>query len=238
LSSQAALLLRAHPYSHRGLLLVQFSLALLGVFWIRSLESRLMDAGLPRWSFWPYFLIVFTACFGGHALKMTSSPETLGLFLLLQLPAVLFQSQPAPAQMDGGAAPAPQKTARPVAPINAVEFGLYLFLLINLWNVLHLLQSDVSVFNHAKNLKLALQAGSWILCVPWYYSLRGRLSALGRVRWTIYFCALTLLPCLLLFYFRELHFLQALLLFAVLQLPIIFLRRKWISPRASESSQD
>jgi hypothetical protein len=238
LSSEAALLLRAHPYSHRGLLLVQFSMVLLGVFWIRSLESRLADAGLPRWSFWPYFLIVFTACFGGHVLKMISSPETLGLFLLFQFPAVLFQSQPAPVQIAGGAAPAPRKPGRPVAPIGAVEFAVYLFLLVNLWNVFHLLQSDVSIFENAKNLKRALQAGSWLLCVPWFYSLRARFSALGWARWAMLFCALTLLPCLLLFYFRELRFWQALILFAVLQLPAIFLRREWYPARLISEDQN
>jgi hypothetical protein len=210
---------------------VQFSLVLLGVFWIRSLESRLADAGLPRWSFWPYFLIVFTACFGGHALKTISAPETLGLFLLLQLPAVLFQSQPAPAHTDVDTSQALKKPARPVTPIGAVEFSIYLFLLVNLWNVLHLLQSDVSGFAHAKTLRLALLAGSWLLCVPWFYSVRGRFRALGWMRWTMLFCALTSLPCLLLFYFRELHFLQVLILFTALQLPAIFLRRKGIPAR-------
>jgi hypothetical protein len=233
-------LMQAHAESHRAQLAVGYCLAVLGVVWIRSLESRLRNAGLPNWAFWPYFLIVFTACFGGHALKVTSGPETLGLFLLLQLPAMLFQSQAAESsqQTYDRVAQPPKKPARPVTPIGAVEFAIYLFLLVNLWNVLHLLLGDVSGFSHVKALRIAMNAGSWLLLAPWFFSVRGRLKALGRLRWTMHFCALTLIPCLLLFYFRELGFLQALILFTVLQIPVIFLRRNWISARFISEDQD
>ncbi|MFZ1086133.1 MAG: hypothetical protein WAN35_14305 [Terracidiphilus sp.] len=238
LTGEAVLLLRAHPESHRGLLLVQFSLVLLGVFWIRSLERRLAEAGLPRWSFWPYFLIVFTACFGGHVLKKINGPETLGLFLLLQLPAFLFQSQHAPAQIGVGVAPVQRKPSRPGVPVGAAEFSIYLFLLFNLWNVLHLLHGDVSGFEHVKALRLTLDAGSWLLIVPWFFSVRGRMKALGRLRWTMHFCALTLIPCLMLFYCKALHFIEALILFTALQIPTVFLRREWISAKLIPEDQD
>jgi hypothetical protein len=64
------------------------------------------------------------------------------------------------------------------------------------------------------------------------------MQALHRVRWTMHFCALTLVPCLLLFYFRELRFPQALLLFAILQIPVIFLRLEWIPPRLIPEDQE
>jgi hypothetical protein len=239
LGGGAMRLLAAHAESHHAQLAVGYCLAILGVVWIRSLGSRLIDAGLPRWAFWPFFLIVFTACFGGHIMKKITGPETLGLFLLLQLPAMLFQSQPLAAESSPQAvAPAPRKPAPPVTPIGAVEFAIYLFLLVNLWTVLHLLLSDVSGFAHVKALRLALDAGSCLLLVAWFFSVRGRLKALGRLRWTIHFCALALIPCLLLFYFREMHFLQALLLFTILQIPAVFLRREWISARLIPEDQD
>jgi hypothetical protein len=136
-----------------------------------------------------------------------------------------------PGQSGAGAAPATKKPARPVAPMGALEFAIYLFLLVNLWNVLHLLLSDVSVFSRVNTLRLALNAASALLIVPWFFSLRGRMKALGRVRWTMHFSVLTLIPCLLLFYFREMHFLPALILFTALQVPVIFLRRDWISAK-------
>jgi hypothetical protein len=145
---------------------------------------------------------------------------------------MLFQSQPLAVEPSPlKVAPAPRKPARPVTPIGAVEFAIYLFLLVNLWNVLHLLHIDVSGFVQVKTLRLALDAGSWLLCVPWILCVRGRLKALGRLRWAMHFCAFTLIPCLLLIYFEEMRFLQALILFTVLQIPAILLRREWISAR-------
>ena len=110
LSAAAMRLLAAHAERHHAQLAVGYCLVILGVVWIRSLGSRLTDAGLPSWTFWPYFLIIFTACFGGHVMKKISGPETLGLFLLLQLPAMLFQSRPLAVespQKEVGGAPAP-----------------------------------------------------------------------------------------------------------------------------------
>jgi hypothetical protein len=201
-----------------------------------------MDAGLPRWTFWPFFLIVFTACFGGHVTKRINGPETLGLFLLLQLPAVLFQSQPSSSELlareSGRDAPLRGKPARKVTPIGAIEFAIYLLLIVNLWNVLYLLRGDVSGYLQVKTMRMAMDAASTLLGVAWYFALRGRLKALDRVRWTMHFCALTLVPCLLLFYFRELRFLQALILFTALQIPAVFLRCEWIPARWVPEDQD
>jgi hypothetical protein len=233
LSAAALRLLQAHAESRRALMAVGYCLILLGVFWIRSLERRLADAGLPRWSFWPYFLIVFTGCLAARGLKVATSPETLGLFLLLQLPAALFDSKSASVESSPEGVKLPVKPARPVAPLSAPEFAIFLLLLAGLWQVLHLLRGDVGGLAHARNWRYALDAGSWLLCMPWFFIVRGRLMALGRTRWTNVVCAIVLLSCLLLFYFRMISFPQSLVLFVVLQIPMIVLRREWISTRIS-----
>jgi hypothetical protein len=248
LSGAAQRLLQAHAESRRAWAAVGYCLILLGVFWIRSLERRLADAGLPRWSFWPYFLIVFTACPAAHLLKYTNSQETLGLFLLLQLPAVLFESNPAPAGLSpqsallekASARLAAQnlKPARPVAPLGAVEFAVFILLIAGLWHVLHLLRGDVGGMAHARNWRYALDAVSWLLCAPWFFCVRGRLKALGRMRLLMAFCFIVLIPCLLLFYIREITFPQALVLFAALQLPAVLLRREYIPARFFPEDSD
>jgi hypothetical protein len=231
LSGAALRLLQAHAGSRRAWMAVGYCLILLGVFWIRSLERRLADAGLPRWSFWPYFLIVFTGCLAAHGFKVATSPETLALFLLLQLPAVLFESKSAPSALSPEGVKLPVKPARPVAPLSALEFAIFLMLIAGLWHVLHLLRGDVAGMAHSRAWRYALDAGSWLLCVPWFFSVRGRLKALGRMRWTAILCTIVLISCLLLFYFRVISFPQAIVLFIVLQIPMIILRRESISAR-------
>jgi hypothetical protein len=242
LSGGALYLLHSHAESRRAQLAAGYGLVLLGVFWTRSLGNRLRDAGWPEWSFWPYFLVVFTGCLAALALKFTSGRETLALFLLLQLPAALLESRPGPADaLPGASGLSPlqkKKAARPVAPIGRFEFAVYLLLIVNLWEILHLLRGDVNGLATARSLQLALDAGSGLLCVLWFFSVRGRLKALGRMRWTMHFCALTLLSCILLFYLREIGFLQALILFSILQIPAIFLRRESISARFFPVDQD
>jgi hypothetical protein len=192
---------------------------------------------LPRWSFWPYFLIVFTGCLGAHVLDLTNSLQTLVLFLLLQLPAVLFPSErplPHGVVVEGASSRSisqANKPGRPVTSLGAVEFAIYLVLIAGLWAVLHLLRGDVTGISGARAFKLALDAGSGIVCILWIFSVRGRLKALGRMRWTLYFCFVVLALCVLPFAFRGITFQHALVLFAVLQLPIAVLRRKFISAR-------
>jgi len=233
----ALYLLRSHAESRRVFLAVEYGFVLLGVFWLRSLERRLQDAGLPRWSFWPYFLIVFTGCLGAHVLDLTNSLQTLVLFLLLQLPAVLFPSErplPHGVVVEGASSRSisqANKPGRPVTPLGAGEFAIYLVLIAGLWAVLHLLRGDVTGISGARAFKLALDAGSGIVCILWIFSVRGRLKALGRMRWTLYFCFVVLALCVLPFAFRGITFQHALVLFAVLQLPIAVLRRKFISAR-------
>jgi hypothetical protein len=248
LSGAALRLLQAHAGSRRAWMAVGYCLILLGVFWIRSLERRLADAGLPRWSFWPYFLIVFTGCLAAHGLKVATSQETLELFLLLQLPAVLFGSKSAPAELSPRSAflekafsrfaSQNHKPARPVEPLGAVEFAVFVLLIAGLWQVLHLLRDDVGGMAHSRAWRYTLDAGSWLLCVPWFFSVRGRLKALGRMRWTMVFCAMVFFPCLLLFYFREISFQWAIVLFIVLQIPAVLLRRELIPARFFPEDSD
>jgi hypothetical protein len=233
---------RPHASSPRATMLLEYCLVLLGVFWIRSLERRLRDAGLPRWCFWPYFLIVFTACFAVHALRFANLPQTIALFFLLQLPAILFQSAPAPAgllpESANAATPQKSKPARPVAPLGAVEFAIFLLLIAGLWQVLHLLRGDVGGLPHSRALRLALDAGSVLLCLAWFFSVRGRLKSLGRARWTLAFCAAVLAICLLPLAFRLLSFPLAIALFVALQIPVVFLRREAISARFFPADRD
>jgi hypothetical protein len=223
-------LLRGHTESRHLLLAAAFGLVVLGVFWTRSLEHRLMDMGWPRWCFWPCFLTIFTACFGAHVLKIVGGPETLALFIILQIPLAAWPSKPSRGESVNKAADLSAlqtgKAARKITPIDALEFAVYVVLIAGLWAVLHLLRGDVSGMAHSRALKLALDAGSGVLCVLWIFCVRGRLKALGAARWTLVFCSIVLIPCLLLFAERVINFPHALVLFVALQIPAVLVRRE------------
>jgi hypothetical protein len=227
LSGGALHLLRAHAGSHRALLAVAYSLALLAVFWTRSLESRLADAGLPRWIFWPYLLIISIACAGAHLLKAANGLELIVLFSLLQLPALFFPAKSAPDE-DTSTQPAahPRKPASNIAPLGAFEFAIYLLLIANLWQVLHLLRGDVRIFDHAGALRLAADAASVLLSLLWIVSVRMRLKSLGLTRWYLSYCSILLAVCGLPLFYSIITFPRALVLFVALQIPVLFLRRK------------
>ncbi len=250
LCGAALKLLHAHPESHRVQLAAEYGIALLGVFWTRALGSRLRDAELPRWSFWPYFLIVFTGCLGAHVLKLTNSLETLTLFVVLQLPALLLPGKPALAetsQQDNNAenvsAPSAlpkMKPARPITPLGAIEFAIYILLIAGLWFVLHLLRGDVAGMAMSRALRIALDAASVLLCVPWIFSVRGRLSTLGLTHWYPVLSAIVLIVCAVPFALRVISFNHALIFFVVLQVPAVALRREVIAARLAhhEASED
>jgi hypothetical protein len=238
LSGVALRLTHSHPGSKRVLFAAGYGVALLGVFWTRSLESRLKDAGLPRWTFWPYFLIVFTGCLGALALKFTNSLETLGLFLVLQLPALVFSGNPAPAvSLPQGTnaqktppAPTPKKAkpARPITPLGAIEFAVYVVLIAGLAFVLHLLRGDLAGLAMPRAWRIALDVTSALLGVPWILCVRGRFRSLGLTYWYPAFCSFVLVACVLLFALGVINFQHALILFAVLQIPAVILRREFI----------
>jgi hypothetical protein len=230
LCGAAFYLLRDHAGNRHLLIAVAYGLVVLGVFWLRSLDCRLMDMGWPRWSFWPCFLTIFTACLGAHVLKIIEGPGTLALFIVLQIPLVVWPGKPAPSELSAaGADLSASKASKPtrnVTPIDALEFAVYVLLVAGLLHVLHLLRIDVSGMAHSRALKLALDAGSGLLCVLWIFSARGRLKVLGQMRWTLVFCSIVLLPCLLLFALRIINFPHALLLFVALQIPAVLIRRE------------
>jgi hypothetical protein len=227
-------LLRSHAESKRALFAVGYGLILLGVFWTRSLERRLADAGLPRWIFWPYFLAVFTGCLGAHVLKFTNSLETLALFLLLQLPAALFPSKPVGAESLPPDALMKQtfsllawirnRWTRDVAPLSPFEFSVFVLLIAGLLQVLHLLRGDFRVTAHAEEIRAALDAGSGLLGVLWVLSARGRLQALGLMRWTLELCFIVFAICMLPLTLRAISFPVALAIFISLQVPAVLLR--------------
>jgi len=62
--------------------------------------------------------------------------------------------------------------------------------------------------------------------VLWIFSVRGRLKALGLMRWALVFCSIVLIPCLLLFALRVINFPRALELFVILQVPAVLVRRE------------
>jgi len=226
----ALYLLRNHAGNRHLLLAVAYGLVVLGVFWLRSLDRRLMDMGWPHWCFWPCFLTIFTACLGAHVLKILEGPEILALFIVLQIPLAVWPGKPEPSELlTEGANSSASKASKPtrkVTPIDALEFAVYVVLIAGLLHVLHLLRIDVSGMAHSRAIKLALDAGSGLLCVLWIFSARGRLKALGQIRWTLVFCSVVLIPCLLLFALRIVNFPHALELFVALQIPAVLIRHE------------
>jgi len=73
-----------------------------------------------------------------------------------------------------------------------------------------------------------LDAGSLSLCLAWIVSVRGRLKDLGLTRWYIDFCATAFNPLLVAFCVQSPEFPHALVLFVVLQIPAVFIRREFI----------
>jgi len=224
----------AHPGSKRVLAVAGYGLVILGVFWTRCLESRLKDAGLPRWTFWPYFVVVFTGCLGALALRFTNSMETIGLFLVLQLPALVFSGNPTASdeavarRVSPDPAQKRRKPVRPITPIGAIEFAIYVALIVGLAFVLHLLRGDVAAMGMPRALRVALDVATALLVVPWILCARGRFRSLGLTYWYPAFCSIVLVGCVSLFALGVINFQRALIVFAVLELPAVFLRRELI----------
>jgi hypothetical protein len=77
----------------------------------------------------------------------------------------------------------------------------------------------------------ALDAASALVCVLWAISVKGRLKELGRTRSYPDLCAIVLIACLLAVAFAGASFSQALILFVVLQIPVVLVRRESILAR-------
>jgi hypothetical protein len=63
------------------------------LLWVQDVEGRLRDAGMPRWTMWPYFLVTCFGCIFLHLYHVVSGPATLVLFILLQVPLALMKSR-------------------------------------------------------------------------------------------------------------------------------------------------
>lgn len=200
---------------------LQCGLIVLAVAWLRLLERRLADAGLPRWAFWPYFLSVFAVCFAAHARQITNGPRTLALFLVLQIPAILLESKPAA----GEALPGAARTAVHGYPGWLRPAGRFLFLLRVL-----LMGVFADSFYH-----LAHRAGHgvarWeiglalvLVCLAWIYNVQARALDSRLPGWIpAFYClaapGMCVLPVLL--HLGGLR--TALALFLVLQIATVYL---------------
>jgi hypothetical protein len=83
-----------------------------------------------------------------------------------------------------------------------------------------------------------MDTASGLLCLAWIFSVRGRLKSLDRARWTLLYCVAVLAVCLLPLAFRLIGFPLAIVLFIVLQIPVVFLRREAISARLFPVDRD
>jgi hypothetical protein len=61
--------------------------------WVQDLEGRFRDAGWPRWTMWPFFLITSFGCIALHLYHVLNGPAALALFILLQVPLALIKSR-------------------------------------------------------------------------------------------------------------------------------------------------
>jgi hypothetical protein len=207
-----------------------------------------MDAGLPRWLSIPYCLILPAVCVLPHFLKLINLQVALALFAVLQIPTIFFQSRAPranPAPRDAGVQEASSLAAmdksepvRQATRLNGLEFAVYISLIAGLWFVLHLLRGDAGLGPMSWALDSALDAGALLLCVLWTISVKGRLRDAGLRPWAIDFCLIVLAASLLPLAFRVLSFSQALVLFAALQTPAVFIRRKSISQRFLTADTD
>jgi hypothetical protein len=133
-----------------------------------------------------------------------------------------------------------RKPARNVTPLGAIEFAIYVVLIAGLLNVLHLLRGDMAGLPVPHALKYAFDAGSALLAVLWIVCVRGRFRRLGLTYCYPGFCSIVLVACVLLFAIGMINFQHVLILFAVLQLPAVLLRREFIpaSLVEAEASQE
>jgi hypothetical protein len=220
-------LLRSHAESRRAYLVIGYGLVLLGVFWLRSLEHRLRDAGLPRWFFWPYFLIVFTACLGARAYRILDDSQTLMLFAALQFPSVLFRSKPASAEslLRSASCEGAQEDSDYNQPVGRLLFLLRLLLLAAFWAALFHLQGTAGCGLALWELRLGLV----IVLFVWIYNVEGRLLDAGLPRSiSIPYCLIVPGACLLPVWFRVIDLPLALALFVILQIPEVFFHSKAI----------
>ena len=243
LGGAALYLLQLHAGSKRVFFVAGYALAVLGVFWVRSLGQRLSDAGWPRWAFWPYFLFVFTGSLVMHFLKIGDALQVLVAFVALQIPAALWRKRSEGTEsveqaiLVAHAASPNEKNGKTSQPVSGFEFAVYAVLIAGLWDVLHLLRGDVTGHD-SRIFQGAIDLGSGVVAVGWIVSVHERLRALEKARWTLDFCVVAVAACLVPFAFKRIDFRQMLVLFIVLEAPLFFARRKVVSAKFLPNNQD
>jgi hypothetical protein len=212
---------------------MRLGLLILAFAWMYNVEGRLMDAGLPRWCSVLYCLIVPALCLVPVCFQVTKDayPLALALFAALQIPAVLFYRK-TPRAAEPSTPNLQQEAAGQLDPVGGFEFATRILILAGLLCVLHLLRGDTGFGRIAWALDAALDAASVFVCVLWAVSVKGRLKTIGRTRSSLDLCALVLAACLLAVAFARASFSQALVLFVILQLPVVLVRRESILARA------
>lgn len=214
---------------------MRFGVVLFALLWIYSVEGRVMDAGLPRWYSIIYCVLVPGASALPHFLKLTSLHAALVLFVVLQTPTVLIRrriegSASSPMEGEGREdAGLPdlemERAARPGGSIDGVEFGVYVALIAGLLYVLHLLRADAGPGKWSWIAQLGLDAGALFVCALWLASVSRRLRDAGLEPWIFDFVLVVLAVSLLPLAFGVIGFPPAVILFAALQIPAVFLRR-------------
>jgi uncharacterized membrane protein YhaH (DUF805 family) len=211
-------------------------IVLFAFVWILSVEGRVMDAGLPQWFSIPYCLLLPAVSALPHFLKIFNLDVALLLFVILQVPTIFFNSRPprgGPSAQDANMQEATVSTAlhgsqaaRPDPSLDGVEFAVYTVLIAGLWYVMHLLRGDAGLGPRSWVPDLGLDTGALLLCVLWTICVAWRLRNVGLPSLAVDFCLFILATSLLPLALGVISFPVSLLIFAVLQIPAVFMRRK------------
>jgi hypothetical protein len=191
-----------------------------GLWWLRCVDGRLLDAGLPRWYRWPYgFAWLFFACF---CLTMNTRHGFMALllFLIFQIPNVFLRSKPAAVESQPcGPSREAEKASRPEKPVGRFTFILIVVLFAALSVGLRPLEhGDWRVLD---------QIVYFILLPVWMISLESRLLGTGMPDWCFPPYAFILLLTLgLPWEFKAIDNTRAFMFFVLLQIPTVFLRTK------------
>jgi hypothetical protein len=123
------------------------------------------------------------------------------------------------------------QAARPDPSLDGVEFAVYTVLIAGLWYVMHLLRGDAGLGPRSWVPDLGLDTGALLLCVLWTICVAWRLRNVGLPSLAVDFCLFILATSLLPLALGVISFPVSLLIFAVLQIPAVFMRRKTMPTR-------
>ena len=219
---------------------LRIGVVLITFVWILSVEGRVLDAGLPRWVSIAYCLILPAMSALPHFLNMFNLHFALGLFVVLQIPTVFVQSrapqgEPTSSDADGkDRAGLLSKRSREAVgagrSLDGIEFAVYTLLIAGVWYVAHLLRGDAGRGPMSWAADLASDSGTLVLCVLWVICVTRRLRDSNLQFWAVDFWLFILVASMLPFAFGAINIQAALLIFAALQIPAVFI------PRGSSST--